>query len=263
MRLILTYAPVIQFLGKQSCLSSEAAIPPPREFDVSNSGNFMDNFFTSFGDPTFGYNPNQIYNAPDRGPPYIPPYYNGDDGYFNKPVNSPTNNNDKATKIFKIRSKAVKTKCLTLRIINGNLKSQKVGEKKVVLKYCQNNLSPKQGWKYNPETSYIHSALDKGLCLVPRFESNNSYGNNQKKRRTRLTVDICPYVRSKKFQWRVTNSGLIVNMQKDTDGTPLIIQASRGVNKGNQEVLLIPTLSRFSNDINDFFRWSISSAEET
>ncbi len=166
-------------------------------------------------------------NTP-RNPPYLPPYnvQRNPNFYaenFNHPNDSPTtNHNLKIPNVFKIYSKAAEAKCLTLRIIKSNLASESSIEKKVDLKSFQSNFSPKQGWKINSETSYIHSVHDKSLCLLPKFESQDSVVTNEKRKRTRLTVGTCPYVRAKKFQWRITSRGLIVNKKKDADGTPLI-----------------------------------------
>jgi hypothetical protein len=159
------------------------------------------------------------------------------------PINNPSNVN--TISHFKIRNKAATSMCLTI-----HSSSNKVG-----LKKCQAYSSAKQEWRMNPKTAYIHSANDETKCLFPRIESDDPLINKTAKR-SRLIVKTCPYFSEAIFQWKFANGGVLINRKKDRDGTPLAVQASRGVKQVGykEEVLLIPTLSRYSN-VDKFFQW--------
>lgn len=219
---------VTNFIERQTCLSTEASTSS-----------------TTFGNNN--NNNNQNRNNNNRNYPSAPNNNNRN----NNRNSSPNNDKTDTSSYIKIRSKASEKKCLTLLENEKNQQGDK--RNKVGLKNCQSSYTAKQSWKLNSKTAYMHSAHDETKCLVPKLD-NGDEGN----KRTRLIVDTCPYYTKKKYQWRFTDDGLVINRKKDFDGTPLVIKASRGLKKNAQseKILMIPTLSPYSNG-NKFFEWSI------
>ncbi len=217
---------ILDFVSKQRCLTSQS-VPTFNSNNNFNNNNVNNNNNSNNG---LNRNPTQNQNNRPSGPTFD--------------INI---GNDNSRDLFiKLRSKAVDRMCLTLRKNNS----------KVGLNKCQGSTSSavEQNWKLNSKTGYIHSAYDESKCLVPKLDADES----SKKKRTRLMVDICPYYTIKSFQWRFLGDGYLANREKDTDGVPLVIQASRGLKQNgfNQEVLLIPTLSHFSEG-NEYQKWVV------
>jgi hypothetical protein len=192
--------------------------------------------FTPITDTTYGNNPAIIYNNP-----------------YNLPTNYA---NPNSLSYFKIRNVAASRMCLTLKRSTSGDDIMKVG-----MKPCQQSNSAKQSWMLNPETAYIHSVVDESKCLAPNIEGDdeNINRNYKEKKRTRLIVKTCPYFTENIFQWHFSPDGLMKNRKKDVSGHPLIVQASRGLKqKGNQEeLLIIPTLSRYPYNLNEYYRWTL------
>ena len=271
-----------KFINALSCLASETASTPTTTstIGIGSNNNINNANFQNIG-PNNNYNHfatanNEIFNQfnPLGGVHFVNTNPTNEHfiNYGNFPQNEFSDNDvvsvstdhynypnyaidPNAPSYFKIQSVAATRMCLTLRY-----ESSATGEEdimKVGLKSCQNASSAKQIWKLNPETSYLHSASDESQCLLPNIENG---GNNfSKKKRTRLIVKTCPYFAEDIFQWRFTTDGLIMNRKRELDGTPMIMQASRGFKqKGNEdEILFIPTLSQYPNVVNEFFRWSL------
>lgn len=266
------------FVEKLNCLSSEETTTNQNVNNnnvinngfqiVQNNGNFNNinpnQVTTNFGNgqnndnysnfnPIITVNPNNHHFTPTTDTSYG----NNPAIIYNNPHNVPTNYvNPNTASYFKIRNVAASRMCLTLKRTTDGDDTMKVG-----LKPCQLSYSAKQSWRLNPETAYIHSAVDESKCLAPNVESDdeNINRNYNEKKRTRLIVKTCPYFTENIFLWHFSPDGLMKNKKKDVNGHPFIVQASRGLKQnGNQEeLLLIPTLSRYSYNLNEYYRWTL------
>ncbi len=269
-----------KFVEKLNCLSSEEATTNQ---NVNNNNIIHNGFQIVQNNGNFNnINPNQIngqnndnysnFNPiitvnPNNNHHFIPTtdtssYGNNPAIIYNNPYNVPTNyaTNPNTASYFKIRNVAASRMCLTLKRTtntDGDDDIMKVG-----LKPCQQSNSAKQSWRLNPETAYIHSAVDESKCLTPNVEGDDdkNININRKKKRTRLIVKTCPYFTENIFLWHFSPDGLMKNKKKDVNGHPFLVQASRGFKQnGNQEeLLLIPTLSRYPyNNLNEYYRWTL------